>query len=459
MYMQNRYYNQKVLVLGMAKSGFQAAKLLVELGAEVTLNDQKDLKSDPNAQALEKLGVKIISAGHPSDLLDNPYDLMVKNPGIPYDNPVVKEALTQGLEIITEVELATSVMKGHLIGVTGTNGKTTTTMIIKEMLALDRREGHAYALGNIGRPASQLALETEQIDDLVIELSSFQLMGTPTIHPEIAVITNITQAHLDYHGTREAYVEAKLNLVKNQKNTDYLIYNADQDGLKELLLSKSDAQLIPFSRKNFLLDGVSVKDQAIYFRNEQVALLSHLFIKGKHNLENFLAAIAVAKIKNVSNDKIQQVMKEFTGVKHRTQYVREWNGRIFYNDSKATNIEATEKALTGFQQPIILLAGGLDRGDDFSRLIPSLEKNAKALITFGETAEAMRKTAEKAGIKKIKEVNEMMQAVDTAYKMSDEGDVILLSPAAASWDQYKNFEVRGDKFIKAIDDLIKKENN
>lgn len=455
--MENSYEGKKILVLGLAKSGFYAAKLLNKLGAEVTVNDKKDLEGDAKLEELRKLGVKVITGSHPDDLLENSYDLMVKNPGITYENELVKEAQSKNIPIITEVEIASKISKAHFIGITGTNGKTTTTTIIQKMLEFDRDEGCAYVSGNIGVPVSQIALDTKEEDDLVVELSSFQLLGTPSIHPEIAVITNITEAHTDYHGSREAYVEAKLNLIKNQGPHDLLIYNADQEDLEQLLASHSKSRRLAFSRKKYLKEGVSVKGKSIYYKEEKVADLSDIFVKGAHNIENFLAAIAVAKSKKVKNESIQKVMREFKGVKHRTQFLLEWNGRVFYNDSKATNIEATEQALSGFQQPIILLAGGLDRGDDYERLIPYIRKNVKAVVVFGETAEKLKEAAKDAGITRIEIIDEMNKAVKTAYQMSSEGDVILLSPAAASWDQYKNFEVRGDRFIDAVDRLIKDE--
>ncbi len=456
MIVKNPYQNKNILVLGLAKSGFYAGKLLNQLGATVTVNDSKDLTNDLNAQKLTKLGVQVVSGGHPTGLMDEKFDFIVKNPGIPYENPIVIEALKKEIPVITEVEVAVSVMRAHLIGITGTNGKTTTTSIVQEMLSLDRTEGSAYAIGNIGVPASQVVLTLDQADDVVMELSSFQLMGTPTIRPEIAVITNITEAHLDYHGSKEAYEEAKLNLIKNQTTNDFLIYNADQKHLRELILEKSQAQLLPFSRLNYLSEGISVKNNGIYFKEEKVAEVSDIFIKGQHNLENFLAAIGVAKIKNVSNKNIQKVMRQFSGVKHRTQFVTEWKERVFYNDSKATNIEATENALSGFKQPVILLAGGLNRGISFEPLIPLLKKHVKALVTFGETAPLMEETAEIAGVGKVKKVQTMQEAVTAAYELSCPGDVILLSPAAASWDQYRSFEERGDEFIQAIQELVKK---
>lgn len=451
---ENRYQGKNVLVLGLAKSGYQSAKLLHTLGAEVTVNDAKELENDNEAQELQTLGIKVISGGHPANLMEDSFDLVVKNPGIPYDNPVIQKALKQKLPVITEVEVAASVMEASIIGVTGTNGKTTTTSIIHEMLNQKRVSGSAYAIGNIGVPASQLALSLKSDDDAVIELSSFQLMGTPTLKPNIAVLTNLYSAHLDYHGSQEAYEEAKMNIMRNQTSEDVTIYNKDQPHLERLVKENSNAQLLPFSRKEYLENGTSVKEGNIYFKGEVVAKVSDIFIQGFHNLENMLAAISVAKLKGVSNETIQSVMRQFHGVKHRTQFIGEYKGRIFYNDSKATNIEATENALAGFDQPVILLAGGLDRGNSFDSLLPDLKEHVKALITFGETADLMVEVAKKAGITQIKKVEDVTEAVPAAYAMSAVDDIILLSPAAASWDQYDNFEIRGDIFIEAVHNLI-----
>lgn len=455
---ETTYQNKQVLVLGMAKSGYYAARLLRDLGARITVNDVQELTENKDAQTLESLGVRVISGGHPEDLLDTPFDVIVKNPGIPYENKILQKAVEKNIPIITEVEVATSVMAGHLIGLTGTNGKTTTTSIIQEMLRVEREVGKVYAIGNIGIPASQVALELEEVDDAVMELSSFQLMGTPTIKPEIAVITNLYSAHLDYHGSQTAYEQAKMHLVQNQTKEDVLVYNKDQEHLEDLVLEQAEATLLPFSRKTYLANGVSVKDEKIYFKDEVVAKVEDIFLEGLHNLENFLAAIAVAKVKGVSNTAIKKVLRRFKGVKHRTQYVTEISGRIFYNDSKATNIEATENALVGFSQPVILLAGGLNRGNSFEALVPALTDKVKALITFGETSDLMKEAAEKAGVPNIIQVDDVQAAVPKAYEYSKAGDVILLSPAAASWDQYDNFEIRGDHFIEAVEQIKTVEN-
>lgn len=451
---RNKYKNKNVLVLGFAKSGYYVARLLNKLGANVTINDVQDLKHNEEALYLEKKGIKIISGGHPSDLLTaQSFDIIVKNPGIPYSNKILKQASAMQIPIITEVEVAGAVIEGHLIGVSGTNGKTTTTAIVQQMLDTDRNEGQAYAVGNIGIPVSQIALETQVEDDLVIELSSFQLMSTPSIHPEIAVLTNIYSAHLDYHGTQEAYEEAKINLIRNMTEDDTVIYNYDQKHLRELVKQNTKAKLLPFSRKEKVVDGIFVENDYIYYKDEKIIKVGDIFLAGQHNLENMLAAIGVAKIKKVPNEVIKDIAQHFHGVEHRTQFVKKLNERIFYNDSKATNIEATQNALAGFEQPVILLAGGLDRGDDYKELLPLFKKHLKALIVFGETADKIAEVGKQAGVSIIKKVGKVDEAVPVAYSVSDTNDVILLSPASASWDQYKNFEIRGQEYIKAIEEL------
>lgn len=451
----NKYENKKLLVLGLALSGVSAAKLLHELKALVTVNDYKDMEENPEARELVNEGLRVITGGHPPDLLDENFELVVKNPGIPYTNPIVRKAEDKNIPIITEVELAYEVSESPIIGITGTNGKTTTTTMVKEILNADREVGQAYEAGNIGTPASQVVMESTPSDDIVMELSSFQLLGTPTFKPEIAIITNIFSAHLDYHGTREEYVEAKLNITKNQDKDDVLIYNHDQSELVELVNERSQATLLPFSRKEYLSNGVSIKDDWIYYKEEKVMKTEDVLLPGKHNIENALAAIGAAKLKGKSNTAIKDTLQTFKGVEHRTQYVREFEGRKFYNDSKATNSLATINALEGFDEPVILLAGGLDRGVSFEDLIPSMKKRVKAVLAFGETADAILEVADQAGIEQAMKVVNVEQAVPEAYKFSAPGDVILLSPACASWDQYVSFAVRGKAYMESIEEFVR----
>ncbi|MBK0917906.1 UDP-N-acetylmuramoyl-L-alanine--D-glutamate ligase [Enterococcus faecium] len=435
------YENKKVLVLGLAKSGVSAAKLLHELGALVTVNDGKPFDENPEAQELLSLGIKVITGSHPIELLDEEFSLMVKNPGIPYSHPLVAKAQEMGIPVITEVELAYEVAECPIIGITGTNGKTTTTTMTGLLLNAGADQGIARLAGNIGYPASGVAQEAKSEDKIVMELSSFQLMGITDFRPHIAVITNIYEAHIDYHGTRKEYVKAKWNLQKNMTEKDYLILNWNQSELQELA-QRTKARVLPFSTKEVLEDGVYADDYSIYYKKEKIMEISELGVPGKHNVENALAAISVAKLYGISNEAIRETLHFFHGVPHRTQYVGEIQGRKFYNDSKATNILATKMALSGFEtSKVVLLAGGLDRGNTFDELIPSL-KGIKAMVVFGQTKEKLMDAGKKAGIETIVTADSVEQAVPLALENSTDGDVVLLSPANASWVQYPNFETR-----------------
>lgn len=445
------YENKKVLVLGLAKSGVSAARLLHELGALVTVNDFKKFDQNPEAQDLLTLGIRVVTGGHPIELLDEDFSLIVKNPGIPYTNPLVEKALSMNLPVLTEVELAYQIAECPIIGITGTNGKTTTTTMIGLLLNAARESGTARLAGNIGYPASEVADGASASDDIIMELSSFQLMGIQTFRPQIAVITNIYEAHLDYHGSRAEYIKAKWAIQENMQENDILILNWNQQELRELS-KKTKATVIPFSTKEKVA-GAYLVDGKIYYKEEFIMLADELGVPGSHNIENALAAISVAKLKDTPTEVIKQTLSLFTGVPHRTQYVGEIAGRKFYNDSKATNILATEMALSGFEHSsLILLAGGLDRGNDFDELIPSL-KGVKAIILFGETKDKLHKAAVEAGVKTIRLTENVQTAVQEAYDFSKKNDTILLSPACASWDQYSNFELRGEAFIQAMQQL------
>ncbi|MCC5802679.1 UDP-N-acetylmuramoyl-L-alanine--D-glutamate ligase [Rossellomorea vietnamensis] len=444
-----KFKHKKVLVLGLAKSGVSAASLLHKLEAFVTVNDQKPLSENPEAQGLLQEGIKVICGSHPIELLDEGFQYVIKNPGIPYHNPLIKKAMEKNIPVLTEVELAYLISEAEMIGITGTNGKTTTTTLLFEMLKEDNQK--PLIAGNIGTVASEVAQDAKEDEKMVVELSSFQLMGTQEFAPHIAIITNLYDAHLDYHGDLNEYWKAKSNITKNQTEKDYLIINGDQEHVQDTV-SFTKAQVIRFSTEKEIEGGAYIKDRAIYFKDEKVVDLSSIVLPGAHNLENILCAVAACKIYGVSNDSIKKVLSTFGGVKHRTQFVREMNGIKFYNDSKATNSLATKSALKAFESPTILLAGGLDRGNEFDDMIPFLG-NVKTLITFGETSEKFVKTGEKAGIQTIIPVDNVEKAVPVAYEHAREGDIVLLSPACASWDQYRTFEQRGDMFIEAVHKL------
>lgn len=442
------FANKKVLVLGLAKSGESAARLLDKLGAIVTVNDGKPFEENPAAQSLLEEGIKVVTGGHPLELLDEEFELMVKNPGIRYDNPMVKKALEKEIPVITEVELAYLISDAPIIGITGSNGKTTTTTMIAEVLTAGGQSG--LLSGNIGFPASQVATTATKNDTLVMELSSFQLMGIETFHPEIVVITNLMPTHIDYHGSFENYVAAKWNIQKNMSKSDFLVLNFNQTLAKELA-AKTQATVVPFSTTE-KVDGAYLEGNMLTFRGEPVMAADELGVPGSHNVENALATIAVAKLRGIENQVIKETLAGFGGVKHRLQYVGEINHVKFYNDSKSTNILATQKALSGFDNSkVILIAGGLDRGNEFDELVPDIQ-GLKKMVILGESAARVKRTADKAGVSYM-DAADVKDATKKAFAEAQAGDIVLLSPANASWDMYPNFEVRGDEFIATFEEL------
>ena len=450
---KNVFEHKRVLVIGLAKSGVAVAKLLLHQGAMVTVNDRIPLEENPDAKSLIEEGIRVLAGSHPVDLLEEHFDFVVKNPGIPYHNCMVEAAMKKGIPVYTEIEIAYQLLEGLIIGITGSNGKTTTTTLASLMLKESFPEREVYAAGNIGIPLSQLAEQSTKEDIYVSELSSFQLMGIDQFKPKIACIVNIFSAHLDYHGTREEYIEAKLQLTKNQTEDDYLVYNADYPELITLIEGHTKATLVPFSRKTVLEFGSCVEGDYICFNGEKVIPVSTIQVPGTQNVENVLAAVAISKLAGASNEGIKKAVQNFHGVKHRTQFVKEVNKRRFYNDSKATNIIATQTALRSFtNQSVVLIAGGLDRGNGFDELVPDL-KAVSGIVLYGETKEKLQEAAKVAGVPVIEIVNTLEEATKKAYAISKEDDIILLSPACASWDQFKSFEIRGDEFIQVVENL------
>ena len=442
------FANKKVLVLGLAKSGESAARLLDKLGAIVTVNDGKPFEENPAAQSLLEEGIKVVTGGHPLELLDEDFELMVKNPGIPYDNAMVVRALEKKIPVITEVELAYLISEAPIIGITGSNGKTTTTTMIAQVLTAGVQNG--LLSGNIGFPASQVAQTASSKDTLVMELSSFQLMGIEAFHPQIAVITNLMPTHLDYHGSVEDYAAAKWNIQKNMTADNYLVLNFNQDWAKEMA-SQTQATVVPFSTTE-KVDGAYLEGDVLTFRGEEIMQAAEIGVPGSHNVENALATIAVAKLRGIDNQTIKEVLSAFGGVKHRLQYVGRVNEVAFYNDSKSTNILATQKALSGFDNSkVILIAGGLDRGNEFDELVPDL-KGLKKMVILGQSAARVKRAADQAGVSYL-DATDVRDAAHKAFAQAEPGDIVLLSPANASWDMYSNFEVRGDEFLAAFEEL------
>ncbi|HLS22874.1 MAG TPA: UDP-N-acetylmuramoyl-L-alanine--D-glutamate ligase [Pseudogracilibacillus sp.] len=438
------------LVLGLAKSGTAAAILLTKSNIKVRVNDRDAKDDDQEVLRLKDLGVEVITGAHPESVLDD-IDVIVKNPGIPYDHPLLRLAEKRKIPTFTEIELAYKVaLPNDLIGITGSNGKTTTTMLTYEMLKESNLP--TKLAGNIGVVASEVAQTLQNEERLLLELSSFQLLGTENFRPKIACILNLYDAHLDYHKTVTHYEGAKAQIFKNQTEEDYLVYNADQEKVVQLI-EGARANRVPFSKEKQLKEtGAWTDGDFLYFKEEQIVDLNEVALVGTHNIENMLAAIAISKTNGASTTHIRSVLKRFSGVEHRLQFVTELNGRKFYNDSKATNILATQMALQSFSEPTILLAGGLDREEDFERLIPYLH-HVKGMVVFGETKEKLAAVAKKAKLTEVHIVNDVKEATKVAYHISQKGDTILLSPACASWDQYKTFEERGYLFIDTVHTL------
>ena len=449
---KSNYSNKKILVLGLAKSGYAVAKLLKKMGSDVTVVDSNPLEGNTEAKALIDEGFNVITGSNSADLIDDSYDYLVKNPGIFYSNELIQRAEELMIPVITEPEIAYSFSDATMIGVTGTNGKTTVTTLIQLMLKHSPKFENSYYAGNIGIPISDVIQKATAKDVVVTELSSFQLQGTIELHPHVAVLNNIYSTHLDFHKTRANYIKAKMHITKNQTKNDYFVINYNTEEWRDLA-KQSDAQILPFSDNQTLDKGAFVKDDVIYCNGQAVMKTDEIKIPGEHNVQNALAAISVAKLYDVSNEDIIEVLSSFKGVKHRIQYVDTFGGHKFYNDSKATNVEATIVALTAFKQPITLIAGGLDRGNGFDELIPSLKGKVNNLVVYGQTADKVIESAQKADVSNIVKVNNLTEAVPEAYKQSDPEDVILLSPAAASWDQFHTFEERGDLFIKEVETL------
>ncbi|MCK8617245.1 UDP-N-acetylmuramoyl-L-alanine--D-glutamate ligase [Fructobacillus sp. M158] len=439
------FNGKKVLVLGWAKSGRAAAKRLLALGAKVTVANRDAIADDQDVRELKEAGVVFIENDQ-AEALAADSDYLVKNPGIFYNHPIVEKAESLGVPVLTEVAVALSTFTGRLIVVTGSNGKTTTTSLLGAMLQHDPKQGKVVIAGNIGTPVCEVVGDLGSNDTLVLELSTFQLVGIPEIQADIAVITNIFANHLDFHHNRDNYVAAKERVAIHQRPDQTLILNGsgkDTPAIKAL--SKARVHIFdPDDQQAFAHEsaGNIVLDGKVLMPFDEVKLV------GRPNLENALAATAAATVAGCSPEAMKEVLTTFAGVKHRLEYLFKEDGVIYYNDSKATDIEATQAALSAFKEPTILLAGGLDRGDDLNRLVPDL-KNVIQVIAFGQTTDKVVAMAKAANLP-VTVVENVEEAAPLAVQMAKPGEVVLLSPAAASWDQYPNFEIRGDKYVAAL---------
>lgn len=436
--------NKKIFILGMGRSGNSVAKLLCEKN-HVLITDLKSNKNDE--KQLRNLGVEVHITDKQAELLDESFDVVVKNPGVKLDHPVVLKANKYNIPIITELEVAYRYLPDvKIIGITGSNGKTTTTTLTYEIL---KEAGlPVHLAGNIGIPLCDKINKIKQGDILVVEVSSHQLVNLDTFKVDVAILTNLSEVHLDHFGTYEKYKLNKLRIFNHQTENDLAIINKGDTEVYRLtkdLKSRKET----FSSKTKA--DIYVSDGYIIYNGEKTYEISKIKLKGMHNYENIMAAILAAKEFNVSDETIMAVISTFGGVAHRMEYVKKLNGREFYNDSKATNVTSTITALKSFKENVILIMGGLDRGHSFDDLVPYL-KNTKLIVCYGETKERIKDFAIKNGIDVII-TSDIRKATRQAYENSKEGDTILLSPACASWDQFDNFEIRGETFKKEIEKL------
>ncbi len=444
--------NKRVLVVGLGKSGVASALFLQDRGARVTVSDAKteDELRGEIPQLLDK-GIAVESGGH-GERTFRGQDLIVVSPGVPVDTPQLAQARTQGVPVIGEIELASRFLKGHIVAITGSNGKTTTTTLAGEIIAWGGYE--SLVGGNIGTPAISFVPEATDDTYIVLEVSSFQLETIDTFHAEIAVILNITPDHLDRHHTFEAYVAAKSRIFENQTAGDFAVLNAD-DPTCVKLGPVSEAQKFWFSRKKEVDQGAFVRDGKIFWRAEgndvEIMPVSEIGLKGAHNLENVLAAVCVGALVRCEPHRIRKAVQEFKAVEHRLEYVATINGVDFYNDSKATNVDATIKALESFAGNIHVILGGKDKGSDYSALNDLLRQRVKRVYTIGAAAQKIE--SQIAGAAEIIHAETLETAVRRAAAAAKQGDIVLLAPACASFDQFENYEHRGRVFKDVVHSL------
>lgn len=446
------FKNNKVLILGLARSGYQAAKVLIKRGNTVILNDGKaeEKLDQEQIKELREAGVELIFGGHPDDLLDSSFDYLIKNPGVPIDHKYVLKARELGIEVINEVEMAYRLLPENvkIVGITGTNGKTTTTTLTYEILhkALGDK---VFLAGNIGYPLCSILDKVRENDIIVMEVSCQQLENLSTFRPNVGLITNLSPAHIDFLKSYENYKYVKSKLFKNQDSSDIAIANMENNDVLEITKNiKSQVKYFSSAKE---INGCYLKDGAIYYYGDKVIDTDSIFIAGKHNLENCMGAIMIAKEFKVSNDVICDVISNFKGVEHRLEFVAKVNGRSFYNDTEATNIKCTQIALSSFNKPIIAILGGLERGQDFFELAPFME-HVKAIVGIGQCRERVLEFGKSVNIPTYI-YEKLSDGFDKCYEISENGDIILLSPASASWDQYKECEVRGAEFKSKVEEL------
>jgi UDP-N-acetylmuramoylalanine--D-glutamate ligase len=445
--------NKRVLVVGLGKSGISAALFLRRQGARVTVSDSRSAVAlAKEIPALLEAGIMVESGGH-GLLTFRRQDLIVVSPGVPMDTPEVKQVVGFGLPVIGELELASRYLQGQIVAITGSNGKTTTTTLVGKILS---DAGLPVLVGgNIGLPVIDLVEKSKAETTSVLEVSSFQLETIEEFHPKIAVV-NITPDHLDRHGSFEAYAAAKTRITENQNADDFLVLNGE-DKATQMVALKTKAQIFWFSGRRPIKQGAFVHGESIVFlareggKAEPVMPVAEISLKGAHNVENVLAAVCVARLVGVPAEKIRASVAEFKAVEHRLELVKNVRGIGFYNDSKATNVDAAMKAVASFHGGIHLILGGKDKNSDYGLMAELLKERVKTVYTIGSAAEKIERQL--AGVVKMVSAETMQVAVAKAAAAAVPGDVVLLAPACSSFDQFENYEHRGQVFRQLVSEL------
>lgn len=445
---------KRYLVAGSGISGIGAAKLLYNTGNKVTIYDGNDkIKAEDIKCKLENKDIDIIIG----ELTDNDIrntDIMIISPGIPIDAPFVNRVRDMGVSIWGEVELAYRLSRGRLIGITGTNGKTTTTALTGEIMK--NYFDTSFVVGNIGIPYTNIVEDTDDDTVVVAEISSFQLESIDEFHPVITAVLNITPDHLNRHYTMDNYINVKMSITKNQNKDEICVLNYEDEILRKEAL-KLKNRVVFFSSRTSLTEGVCLSGDDIVYREdgrETFVCNSHeMKLVGIHNVENVMAAAAIAVNIGVPVDIIRETVRNFNAVEHRIEYVTVKNGVIYYNDSKGTNTDASIKAIEAMSKPTILIAGGYDKGSEYDDWFKAFNGKIKKLILLGATKEKIAKTADKYGYKDYVFAESLEEAVEKSAGFAEDGDVVLLSPACASWDMFKSYEERGNLFKEYVSNL------
>jgi UDP-N-acetylmuramoylalanine--D-glutamate ligase len=446
--------NKRVLVVGLGKSGLSAAMFLRGLGARVTVSDTRSAVAlAKEIPALLEAGIMVEAGGH-GLLTFRRQDLIVVSPGVPMDTPEVKQAEAFGLPVIGELELASRFLQGRVVAITGSNGKTTTTTLVGKIFSDAGRP--TLVGGNIGLPVIDLVAKSSPETTSVLEVSSFQLETVEEFHPQIAVVLNITPDHLDRHGSFEVYAAAKARITERQGAEDFLVLNGE-DKATQMVAAKTRAQIYWFSGRRPIKQGAFVHGESILFipregaKAEPVMPVAEIHLKGAHNVENVLAAVCVGRLAGISAESIRASVASFRAVEHRLEFVRTVNGVEFYNDSKATNVDAAMKALASFPKGIHLILGGKDKDSDYGLMAEMLKERVKVVYTIGSAAEKIERQLH--GVVKMVAAETLQTAVAEAAKAAVVGDVVLLSPACSSFDQFDNYEYRGRMFRQFVNEL------